>query len=406
MAHLKPVSFSRRFPQMEIIGSSFAGNQDHLIPLSFGFPAPESLPVDIMAPATEAAMRKQGKQALSYSGGTGPKNIVNWIKERSKLRDIQAKENQILVTSGSSQGIDLVTRTLTDPGDEIWVEAPTFFGAVKTLRLAGVHLTSFPIDVNGLRVDLVEKELLSRVANNLPLPKVIYVIPNYHNPGGVNLSLERRKRLAELAYEYNFFILEDDAYVELSFDGNVLPSIYSFGPDRVVYLSTFSKIIAPGIRLGWAIGLKELIEKMKVLKVDGLSSVYVQEITHNVLEQLNIDHHITKLNSMYASRKNAMVKAINKFFGADVSFNEPNGGFFLWLTFAEGIDTSEFLDKAMEAGVSYIAGKHCFLSDEGHNHIRLCFTYCDEDTITEAIKRLATTYYEYVNTKIPLKEVQ
>lgn len=402
---LKPFSFSKRFPETEVVGSAFAGKQDHLIPLSFGFPAPESLPVDKMTAATEAAMITQGRQALAYSGGTGPKNIINWIKERSKLREITATEKEIIVTAGSSQAIDLITRTLTDPGDELWVEAPTFFGALKTFRLAETKLFSFPIDEYGLRVDLVEQELIDRVTNNLPLPKLMYVIPNYQNPGGVNLSIERRKRLAELAYEYNFFIIEDDAYVELSFDKTYIPAIYSFGPERVVYLSTFSKIIAPGLRLGWAIGLQEIIEKMQILKTDGFTSVYVQEVTKNLLEQIDMEEQINNLNSIYLSRKDAMVSAIRQYFGEEVSFHEPHGGFFLWLTFPDHIDTSEFADAAMIAGVSYIAGKHFFLENEGYNHMRLCFTFCKEEIIHEAIKRLANTYYEYVNSKQIIEEV-
>ncbi|AYV66403.1 PLP-dependent aminotransferase family protein [Niallia circulans] len=405
MQLLKPFSYSRRFPDIEVIGSAFAQNQENLIPLSFGFPAPESLPVDKMTAATEAAMQTQGRHALAYSGGTGVNAVINWIKERSKLREIKATENEILITAGSSQAIDLVTRTLTDPGDEVWVEAPTFFGALKTFQLAETKLASFPIDENGLRVDLVEQELSERVKNNLPLPKLMYVIPNYQNPGGVNLSVDRRKRLAELAYEYNFFIIEDDAYVELSFDGIYNPAIYSYGPERVVYLSTFSKIIAPGLRLGWAIGLTEIIEKMRILKIDGLTSVYVQEVTKNLLDQIGMDEHICYLNSLYLSRKNAMVSAIKQYFGNDVTFHEANGGFFLWITFPCHIDTSEFIDAAASAGVSYIAGKHFFLKDEGYNHMRLCFTFCQEDIIEEAIKRLANTYYEYVNSKQMIKGV-
>lgn len=171
MQLLKPFSYSRRFPDIEVIGSAFAQNQENLIPLSFGFPAPESLPVDKMTAATEAAMQTQGRHALAYSGGTGVNAVINWIKERSKLREIKATENEILITAGSSQAIDLVTRTLTDPGDEVWVEAPTFFGALKTFQLAETKLASFPIDENGLRVDLVEQELSERV-------KTIYRSPN------------------------------------------------------------------------------------------------------------------------------------------------------------------------------------------------------------------------------------
>lgn len=397
MSSLKQFTFSKRFPEMPIVGSTFAGSLDHLIPLSFGFPAPESLPTETITAATETAMQTQGKSALSYTGGSGISNVVKWIKNRSILREVHVDENQIIITSGSMQAIDLVTRTLTDPGDELWIEAPCFFGAIRTFNLAEVKLRSFPIDENGLIVDLVEEALIDAKQNNKPLPKILYVMPNYHNPGGVNLSIERRKKLAQLAYEYNFFILEDDAYVELSFDGTYLPSIHSFGPERVIYLSTFSKVIAPGIRVGWAIGLKEVIDKMRILKTDGHTSVFVQEVVHNVLEQMDIEKHIQYLSNTYNDRKNAMIEAIHEFFGEEVTFVAPQGGFFLWLTFPLGVNTSAFVDAAMVAGVSYLDGKHFYINDEGFNTMRLCFTYCNEEMIREAIKRLAETYNEYVN---------
>ncbi|WP_445487187.1 aminotransferase-like domain-containing protein [Niallia sp. 03133] len=403
MNALNQFTFSKRFPDMPIIGSSFSGSLDHVIPLSFGFPAPESFPLETMVTATDTAMKTQGTGALSYTGGQGPNNIVKWIKSRSVLRKVHASEEQILVTCGSMQAIDLVTRTLTDPGDDLWIEAPCFFGAIRSFNLAEVKLTSFPIDENGLRVDLVEQALMAAKANNKPMPKILYVMPNYHNPGGVNLSLERRKKLAELAYEYNFFIIEDDAYVELSFDGTYLPSIYSFGPERVIYLSTFSKVVAPGIRMGWAIGNKQVIDKMRILKTDGLTSVYIQEVVYNVLQQLDIEKHISYLSTTYKSRKESMVSALAQYFGDDVSFVAPDGGFFLWLTFPLGVNTSAFVDDAMQAGVSYLDGRHFYLNDEGFNTMRLCFTYCNEKKINEGIKRLADTYYAYVK-RLPVEE--
>ncbi|WP_141432359.1 PLP-dependent aminotransferase family protein [Bacillus sp. 03113] len=395
MSMLKPFSFSTRFPNFPIIAANLVENYNDIIPLSFGFPAPETLPTKLLSEATDQAMQTQGTSALSYMGGTGPKKVVQWIKDRSKLRSIDVSEKEIIVTNGSMQAIDLATRTLTDPGDQVWIEGPSFFGAIRVFNLAEVGLRSFPIDEHGLRVDLVEQALIEAKANQNPLPKMIYVMPNYHNPGGVNLSLERRKKLAELAYEYNFYVLEDDAYVELNFKQHFLPSIHSFGPERVIYLSTFSKLIAPGIRMGWAIANEEVINKMRILKVDGSTSVFVQEVVHNALEQIDLPKHIDLLISLYRSRKDAMVAAINEYFGDDVTFIEPNGGFFLWLTFNEDVNTSAFLQKAFELGVSYLDGYHFFLQEEGFNHIRLCFTYCDEEQIKKGIKLLATAYYEY-----------
>ncbi|MBD8069070.1 PLP-dependent aminotransferase family protein [Bacillus sp. PS06] len=401
----KPFTYSKRFPQIAEIGTAFASNKIKAIPLSFGFPAPESFPLPTISEAAVTALATQGPESLQYTGGTGPAKVVEWVTARSKLRSIEIDKSEIIITTGSMQAIDLAVRTLTDPGDQVWIEAPSFFGAIRIFKLAEVELSSFPIDEDGVRVDLIEEALLHARENQLPLPKMLYIMPNYHNPGGINLSLERRKKLAELAHEYNFFILEDDAYVELTFTNEFLPAIYSFAPERVIYLSTFSKIIAPGVRVGWAIACQEVITKMRMLKVDGQTSVFVQEIIHQILDNLNFEDHLADINSLYASRKNAMVDAINDFFADDVSFAVPEGGFFLWLTFPLGTDTSTLLEKSLEAGVNYIPGRHFYLHEEGYNQLRLCFTFCDEVTIREAISKLATTYYQLQHQPEELKEV-
>lgn len=395
MQPLKDFSLSKRFPEFPVIGAAFSSNQPNTIPLSFGFPAPESFPISLMQESAVAALQTQGTECLQYTGGLGQHKVTQWIKQRSKLRSIDVKESNIIVTTGSMQGIDLATRTLTNPGDSVWVEAPCFFGALRSFRMAEVQLSSFPIDENGLRVDLVEEALKEAKRTNKPLPKMLYVMPNYHNPGGIILSLERRKKLAELAYEYNFYILEDDAYVELSFSNEYLPSIFSFGPERVIYLSTFSKIIAPGIRMGWAIAGEHVIDKMKILKPDGLTSVFVQEVVHQLLDKANFDEHLKGIITLYERRRNAMVEAIRTYFQGHVSFSVPEGGFFLWLTFPEEVDTGILLLDTLKHGVSFIEGSHFYLEHGPSNHIRLCFTYCDEEQIWKGIKQLADSYFAY-----------
>lgn len=389
----KDFSFSRRFADVPVVGSAFEGNHDDLIPLSYGFPYPDSFAIKELDEAVTPALALNGTQALQYSGGPGQDEVRQWIRQRSRLRAINVETRNILVTTGSSQGMDLVTRTLTDPGDHVWVEGPTFFGALRVFRLGGAVLTSFPVDEHGLCVDKVEEALIDARKQKKPMPKFLYVLPNYQNPAGTVLSLERRKRLAELAYEYNFFIVEDDAYVELNFSGTFLPSIYSFGPERVIYLSTFSKIIAPGIRLAWAIADdEEVIEKMSVVKSDGKTSVFIQEVVSQFLSRLDFDAHLRKLVEGYRLRKDAMVKAIDDFFQSDVSFVEPEGGFFLWLTFPSGTDTTELLRVSYEEGVSFIDGRHFFLENEPNNHLRLSFSFCSEQEIRNGMKRIADAW--------------
>ncbi|MBP3041619.1 PLP-dependent aminotransferase family protein [Bacillaceae bacterium Marseille-Q3522] len=397
MSALQEFTFSKRFPNIPFVKPAKRGEQINFTPLSFGFPPKEAFPIDELADAAVIALKTEGKDCLQYSGGPGMEQLVEWIKQRSALRSIGAENNQILVTTGSMQAIDLATRTLTDPGDQVWIESPSFFGAIRIFSLAEVELTSFAVDENGLRVDLVEQALLEARANGKPLPKMMYIMPNYHNPTGVNLSLERRKKLAMLAYEYNFYILEDDAYVELNFQGDYLPSIYSFAPERVVYLSTFSKIIAPGIRMGWAISGEEVISKMAMLKADGRTSVFVQEVAAKYLTSIDFEAHLAKLNALYLTRKNAMVQSIREFFGDEVSFVAPEGGFFLWLTFPQGVDTSLFYDQSVKNGVTYIDGANFYLGEKELNHIRLCFTFCNEEEIRTGIKRIADSYFSYKN---------
>lgn len=405
MSEMKKFPFSKRFPEVLTIGSALSGIKPDTIPLYFGFPAPEAFPVSSLIEASAVALQSEGHQALQYTGGPGQNKVKEWVRQRSRLRNIEVEIENILITTGSNQGIDLLARTLADAGEHVWVEAPTYFGALNYFRLAEVELTSFPIDENGLRVDLVEEALIDAKKNGKPIPKFLYVIPNYQNPAGINLSVERRKRLAELADAYNFYIIEDDAYVELSFTGKFLPSIYSFGSERVIYLSTFSKVIAPGLRMGWAIAGKEVLDKMRMVKSDGNTSVFVQEVISQFLDSGDFDAHCKKLISYYRSRRDAMIDAVEEYLHKEVSYILPEGGFFLWLTFPSEVDVSKFLQSALDRGVSYIEGSHFYLEAEEKNSMRLCFSYCNEEQIHEGIKHIADSYFEYTKNPKVLKEV-
>lgn len=394
MQPIKAFNYSDRFPDyIPLVGSAFSKDHPDAIPLSFGFPAPETFPIQVLTDASTKALQVEGGRSLQYTGSDGREKVVDWIKYRSRLRAIEVETDNILVTSGSMQAIDLATRTLTNEGDEIWLEAPTFFGATRIFRLAGAALRTFPVDEDGVDVDAIEAALVDAVNNDKQLPKMIYCMPNYHNPTGVNLSIERRKRLAKLAYQYNFYILEDDAYVDLNFSNIHVPSIYSFAQERVIYLSTFSKIIAPGIRVGWAIANQHVISKMKVLKVDGTTSVFVQEIVANLLEEIHFETHLTKIITLYRERCEAMVMALDKYFGSEINFVVPKGGFFIWVTFPSEVDTNRLQRACMEQGVSFISGEDFYVDQMEYNHIRLCFTFCNDSQIERAIKRMADVYF-------------
>ncbi len=392
---LKKFVFAKRVPEVPPLGAAQAANQQEVIPFSFGSPTSDLFPYDDLKNAAVEAILSQGRSALQYSGARGPQIVQEWIADRSRLRSIEVGTDQILVTYGSQQAIDYAVRTLLEPGDHVWVEAPTYFGAVSTFRTAEAEITSFPIDGDGLQVDLVEAALREAESRKLPLPKLVYIMPNFQNPGGVNLSLERRKRLAELAYEYNFFILEDDAYVELSFEGRHLPSVYSLAPERVIYLSTFSKIIAPGIRLGWAIASRDVISRMNTFFQGSRASVFSQEIVAQMLREFPFESHVDALNKRYRDNRDVMVESLRKHFGDDVDFVLPEGGFFVWLTFRPEVDTSRFVKDAYDRGVSFIDGKQFFVGPEGARHARLSFSYCNEEQILRGVKLMAESYYAY-----------
>lgn len=389
-------AFARRIPQTPSIGSTTVTNPDH-VHLSFGFAAPDLFPIERLEQAASEAITLYGQKALQYSGSGGPAKIIGWIRNRSLQHGIHADADQVLVTYGSTQGIALAANVLLDPGDHVWVESPSFFSALQAFRVAEAKITSFPIDADGVRVALLEEALKEAKRTGKPIPKLFYTMPTYHNPGGVTLSLDRRRRLAELAKEYHFFILEDDAYAELNFTGDELPPLYTLCPDRVIYLNTFSKIIAPGIRLGWVIADQAIISKLKLLMLGGSTGVFTQEILAQLLEGFPFEEHLEQLRGHYRKQRDVMVAALQRHFGEHVTFHIPQGGFFLWLTFREDVNTARLLRHAEARGVSFVDGRSFYVQEEGFRHARLCFSYCSQEQIERGIRILADAYFDYLN---------
>ncbi|NQX70268.1 PLP-dependent aminotransferase family protein [Paenibacillus alba] len=389
-------SFAKRIPATPSIGSTTVTKQDH-VHLSFGFAAPHLFPIEQLSQSAAEAVTLHGRKALQYSGSVGPGQILKWIQARSQVHGIHVELDQILVTYGSTQGIDLATRILVEPGDHVWVESPSFFSALQAFRTAEAEITSFPIDEEGVRVDLIENALLNAKQNGKPLPKFLYTMPTYHNPGGVTLSVERRKRLVQLAEIYNFFILEDDAYSELNFTGNRYPPLYTLFPERVIYLNTFSKIIAPGLRLGWIIADSRVIAKIKLLNLGGSIGVFTQEIVAKLLDGFAFQEHVDSLIDHYRQQRDVMAKAVKNSFGEHVTFHLPEGGFYIWLRFADEVNTSDFLEDAAHRGVSFVDGKSFYVNPEGFQYARLCFSYVSEDQIVRGVQSFADAYFAYIN---------
>ncbi|MER2191919.1 MAG: PLP-dependent aminotransferase family protein [Solibacillus sp.] len=368
--------------------TTFADNHVHL---SFGYPYSALFPLKELAQAAfDETLAKPN--ALHYFGDDGTQLIRKWLVARLQQFSIQTKPANITITAGAAQAIEVLARTLVNPGDEIWVEDPSFFGAIRSFKLAGATVRPFPLQEDGIDVDALEKALITRTVNQQPLPKCLYIMPNYQNPTGITLSLEKRKRLAALASTYHFYILEDDAYAELNYNDETLPAIQSFNTEHVIHIGTFSKFIAPGIRLGWAIVPAHLQALIQQFLHGSQTNPYMQQIISKFLQTVNFDDYVGNLRTFYKQQRNFTAKLLHQTFGKAISLRAPDGGFFITFTFLDGTNTEKLAQVAEKLGVSVVDGTAFYLDGAHHNMLRLCFTYCSKDQIMLGITRLKEAY--------------
>jgi 2-aminoadipate transaminase len=359
-----------------------------LISFSAGFPDRDSLPAGTIIEATKSALEAEGEWALQYGHGLGNRHLADLILAKLK-RDvgIDAAPDNILITAGASQAIGLAIDVLVDWGDTIVTEAPTWMGAVRAFKNAGAKAVSVPVDEEGTDVEALERTLADLKSQGVT-PKFIYTIPTFQNPTGVSTTLERRKRIVELAHEYGTFIFEDDAYAGLRYGGEQLPPIYALD-DRgtTLYFGTLSKTLGAGMRLGWVIAHPTLINRMAVLKVDGSTNVFGTYVAAAWMPE-HLDEHIEELKDIYQHRRDLMLAALAEHMPEGVSWTEPEGGFFIWVTLPEGIDTTAMAAQARERGVEYLPGRGCFVDDSGQNALRLSYSFARDEEIPEGIRIL------------------
>lgn len=370
-----------------------------LISFTGGFPDPKSLPAKAMAAATARALEKNGEWALQYGAATGYDGLVDQVL--AKLRrdnGVDAAPDQVVITAGASQAIDLVCAALLNPGDVIIAEEPAWAGAGKLFRAHQAKVVGIPLDTEGMRLDILEDKLADMKARGVH-PKFIYIIPTFQNPTGVTTPLHRRRRLLALAKEYTVAVLEDDAYFDLRFSGERIPMLITLDDaGLVVYTGTFSKIIGAGLRLGWAVGPATLIAKMAHLKADGGTSPFASHAAAEYAASGQLEPHIGELVDIYRRRRDAMVEALEREMPSGVEWTVPNGGFFLWLTLPEGCDATAMLPEARAHGVDFLPGKGCYFDGSGQRNIRLSYSFSDEDAIRRGIGILGGIIREYVPT--------
>ncbi len=359
-----------------------------LISFYAGFPDRDSLPAATVIEATRDALEAEGEWALQYGHGLGNRRLAGILLAKLK-RDfgIDAEPDQLLITAGASQAIGLAIEALVDWGDTVITEVPTWMGAVRAFQNAGATAVGVPMNSGGTDVDALEATL-ARLRGDGITPKFIYTIPNFQNPTGVSTPRDRRERIVELAHEYGTFIFEDDAYADLRYAGERIAPIYTLDSrGTTVYFGTLSKTLGAGMRLGWAVGHPSLINKMGALKVDGSTNVFGTYVAAAWIPQY-LDDHIDELRTIYQSRRDIMLAALEQHMPPGTSWTQPDGGFFVWVTLPDGIDTTAMAPQARERGVEYLPGAACHVNGDGHNTLRLSFSFARDAEIPEGIRIL------------------
>ncbi len=366
-----------------------------VISFAGGLPDIPSLPGEQLLRASRTVIDREIKEALEYGGTFGPRPLREAIAERStRIEGIPVSIDHVMVVSGSAHGIGLMCETLLDPGDAVIVESPNFPGSLRTIRSFGAELIAVPIDEVGLRVDSLEEEL-QKLADQGRRAKFIYCIPTHQNPAGCTMPLNRREKVVELARRFQTFILEDDAYGELWFEREPPPSLFALGNAEVaVKVSSFSKILATGLRMGWTMGPPALTSRMSATRFDMGSSVYLGRVIAETIRNGDIDRHVVNLRGIYKRKLDRMEDAIKRYMADYVTYTRPEGGFFLWLQLPPAINSREVQQLANEKGVLIGQGPQFFADNRVTNHIRLAFSYVPFEEIEEGVHRLSEAVVE------------
>lgn len=364
-----------------------------IISFAGGMPAPELFPVDEFKKATARVLAENGPQALQYGPTEGCRRLRELIARHTARYGIVVAPENILVTSASQQALDLLGKIFINPGDRIVVENPTYLGALQAWNMYQAQYVGVPMDDEGMKTDELESAMRCG-------PKFLYVLPNFQNPTGVTLSLRRRRRIIELADHYGVPIVEDDPYGQLRFEGNHIPPLFVLDSrnrrgenngSNVIYLSTFSKTLAPGIRLGWIVAPAEVIQRLVQAKqgTDLHTSSLVQLVACEIASGGFLDGHVRRIRAVYKERRDTILAALRKHMPRGVLWTRPQGGLFIWATLPEAVDAAELLVEAAREGVAFVPGAAFYHDGSVRNAMRLNFSYAPPERIAEGIRRLA-----------------
>ncbi len=373
-------------------------NQKGLISFAGGLPDPSVFPIEELKIITAGILEKYGANALQYGSTYGVPELINGIKGfmKDKLKVKVKEDDKVLITNGSQEGLFSVTSTFINPGEYVITENPTYFVAVSVFKAINARVTGVPITPKGIDTYKLE-ERVRKLANEGEKVKLIYVMPNCHNPTGISMSDETKKHLLEIASKYDLLVLEDDPYSLINYEGNDPIPLKAYDKDdRVIYMSTFSKILSPGLRLGWLFGNSEIIDKIMTSKqiVSLNTSNLVQYIAFEALSKGIVENTIRRVTNVYRRKRDVMKEAFKEYLGSLVNFENPQSGMFFFVKF-NNVNTRKLLEGAIKAGVMYLPGDITYVEAPDYTTARFNFTYPNEEKIVEGIRRLSDAIKEY-----------
>ena len=376
-------------------------SRPEVVSLAGGMPYLEGLPLDVIARTVSQMIATQGTTALQYGSGQGDVGLREQITEVMRLEGINAHPDDVVVTTGSQQALDLVTRIFIDPGDVVVAEAPSYVGALGVFRAYQADVVHVPLDADGLIPSALE-ETLTRLAVAGRRVKLLYTVPNFHNPAGVSLSAERRPQILEIARRFGVLVLEDNPYGLLGFDGEPIPAMRAADEEGVLYLGSFSKTFAPGYRVGWVVAPHAVREKLVLASESAIlcPSNASQMAISTYLSTCDWRGQIDTFRDLYRERRDAMVGALEEHL-PQASWTVPDGGFYTWVKLPEGIDAQSMLPRAVTGRVAYVPGTAFYADGGGADHMRLSYCFPTPDRIREGVLRLATV----INSELELVEL-
>ncbi len=367
-----------------------------MISFAGGLPSPDSFPIDDIRKITAEMLDEEGAVALQYSTTEGDSKLRSLLAGRHKKDGLNLTLNNIVITTGSQQALDLAGKILINPGDVVICGLPSYLGGLNAFSVYGARLKGIPLDDRGMVPDLLEKEII-KLKKEGSILKFIYIIPDFQNPTGVTLPRSRREEIIRIAERHDLLIIEDSPYRDVRFEGTTEPMMSALDTSgRVLTLNTFSKILAPGFRLAWVIGHPELIDKIVTAKqsADLCSPAFVQKITARYIEKGLLDKNLVKTVDLYRGRRNHMLRCFREFMPEGVKWTEPEGGLFLFVTLPPPMDAARLLERAIQKNVAFVCGSVFYCNNEGHNTMRINFSFSGEKDTYDGVRRLAEAIRE------------